>query len=167
MNGKTILVWIVVMAILIPALVGAFKWRDHRRAKWEATWAAEGTAMGLGWLIDGEARAGIDFPTRMALVGTYRGRTVEVSEHHFGGNSEGDPGNWVTFVDVRLAGGPALDDATRKRLLKPLKRKAYKPPMLTPKTLSVQRKGKHRKPRQLRKLVDEVMDVADAVERPG
>ena len=162
MNGKTVLIWIVVMAILIPTIVGLYKWRDIRRARWEAVWAEEATALGLGWSVTGEARAELDFPARLAMVGTYRGRGVEISQHHYGGNTEGDPGTWVTMVDVRLSSAPGADAA--KPVLKTLKRKAYRPPAVSRKTLTVQRKGKHRKSGQLTSLLDQMMDAADTLE---
>lgn len=162
MSGKTILIWVVVMAILIPTIVGLYKWRDLRRARWEAAWAEEASGLGLSWSVAGEGRSELDFPARLALVGSYRGRGVEVSQHHYSGNTEGDPGTWVTLVDVRLSKAPSAEQA--KPVLKSLKRKAYRPAAVSRKTLTVQRKGKHRKRGQLTSFLDEVMDAADTLE---
>ncbi len=158
MSGKTVLIWILVMAVLVPLIVGLYKWRDVRRAKWEATWGDEAAAIGLTWAIEGEARAEAPFPGRLGLMGTCRGRTVEVSQHHFSGNTEGDPGTWVTKVGVKVKARSA------DGLPKSLKKKAYQPPAISRGWLVVQRKGKHRKAGQLSGLVNEVCDAAEGLE---
>ncbi len=151
MNPR-ILLLIVLAVALVAGIVGLVQWRRAAKAKWIETWAAEATALGLSSRED------------LQMSGTYRGRKVSVRAQNVGGNTEGDPGTWLTIVEVYLQRSVQADSEAAKPLLKKLKRKAVGKPAWDGAGFTVRRKGKHSKPGQVKAVLDELSDVADELE---